>query len=174
MKNTGIILQNIVYNKERQNASKQKVYKSKQVIQRTPELNDTAKDIMSKIADEILKDEIKNISSVDSFCSIIDNNIGKLKIMNNIDKIIYDNFYMKDDVLFILKNSDDNDYWIVVEDIFSDNIYDYHTVYYDILERLTDLNNEYFDFKVLSKEDYENLKYLNPVVLYKRGVNIGR
>ncbi len=50
----------------------------------------------------------------------------------NIDKIIYDNFSHKEDVLFILKNAADN------------------------------------DFKVLSREDYENLKYLEPIILYEK------
>lgn len=85
--------------------------------------------------------------------------------MDKTDITILQHYQCKLDISEIYKynNNIEQEYWLVIDNIYSNNAMKYYDEYFDILN---DIENN-FNLRIINKKDLKSLYYLNPIRLYR-------
>ncbi len=85
--------------------------------------------------------------------------------MDKTDITILQHYQCKLDISEIYKynNNIEQEYWLVMTDIYSKNAMNNNDVYFDILDKYESV----FNLRIINKKDLKTLLYLKPVKLWK-------
>lgn len=96
----------------------------------------------------MVTDFVQNVKIVDVGMKFMDN-----KTINA--------FSTKDNIIAIYKlESTDREYWLVVEDVYSQETEECYNLYYELLD------DTYFELRIISKEELTSLLYIQPEKVY--------